>query len=197
MKRLYTIIFALMVLLSTAVSVEAFDQKSMTRQSSEYASASWTEVRGNTTVETSLSVSKTDDETRISVSVYTQGPNYWSSMSGSTYTQDDVFKMSKNLNSASLSDIEIEVYCWSRDETGTYTNERKTVTVKADWVGTGEISDSTTKYFSKYDDYTSKRIESYCSREAEATGSINNIDLGTSSYAWLSSSEYTYTSMEK
>lgn len=197
MKNLYKILLTFVLLLSMAVNVEAFEQKSMTRQSYEYASASWTEVSGNRTIDTSLYLTETDDGTSVYMDIYTWGPDYWSSKSGSISTKDDIFRMSKNLDSASLSEIEMEVYYWSRDETGTYTSGTETLTVKADWVGVGEVSESSYKSVSKYDDYTSKSSESYFSREAVATGSVNNFDLGTSSYAWLSCSEYTYMSMEK
>lgn len=197
MRNLYKILITLVLLLSMAVNAVALEQKSMSRYSSEYAEASWTEVSGNRTIDTHLSLTKTDDGTYVYFSTYTWGPDYWSNKWGSAYTKDNVFKMSKNLDSASLSEIEVEVYYYSYDEMGTYTSGTETLKVKADWTGAGELSESSSKYASKRDDYTSKSSESYLSRKATATGSINDLNLEKSSYAWLSSSKYKSMSMEK
>ncbi|MHC1755331.1 MAG: hypothetical protein AB9861_07860 [Methanosarcina sp.] len=197
MRNLYRILITLVLLLSMAVNAVALEQKSMSRYSSECAEASWTEVSGNRTINTHLSLTKTDDGTSVYFNSYISGPNYWSNKWGSTYTKDGVFKISKNLDSASLSEIEMEVYYYSYDEMGIYTSGTETLTLKADWTGVGETSESSSKYISKQNDYTSKSSESYLSRKATATGSINNFNLGTSSYAWLSSSTRTYMSMEK
>jgi len=197
MRNSYKILITFALLLSLAVNAAALEQKSMSRYSSESAAAEWSEVVGNKTITTQLSLTETDDGTSVYFSIYTYGPNYYSYKSGSTYTTDDVFKMSKNLDSASLSEIEMQVYYYSYDEMGGYTSGTETLRVKADWTGVGELDERSTTYSVKDGDYTSKVSETYLSREAKATGSINGINLGDSFYAWLSSTTCVSTSMTK
>ncbi|MGB9939875.1 hypothetical protein [Methanosarcina sp.] len=190
MRKSYTILLALVVLLSTAMSVQALESKTIERYNGESASADWYETNGDITTYTYLSVTETKDGTDIYISTYTYGPCSWSEKSGYMFTNDNVFKIDKKLNSASLSEVEIEVCDY-------YTGETGTLTVQADWIGEGEISESSSKSSSKYDDYVWKSSDSSKYRDASATGSINGYDLGVSSYASLSSFKYAYMSMTK
>lgn len=196
MRKLYTLLFTLIVLLSTTMSVQAFEYKSLSRNNDASASASWTEINNNATTNTYLSIYETDDGTDIYVSQYTYDnsePYYWYSSSyksGCLFTKDNVFKIDKKLNSASLSEVKIDLNDWNAGET-------ETVTLKVDWTGEGDISTGSYKSSSTYDDYVSKSSSSSSHRQASATGSINDSDLGTSSYASMGFSESVYSSMDK
>ena len=192
MKKIYAITFALMVLLTMAMSAEALQYKTISRSNGVAADASWTETDGDVTTDTYLYVTETDDGTDISLYIYTYDTmtGTWSDKSGYMYTQDDVFSMDKKLNSASLSDVQIEVYDW-------YTGESETMTVSADWTGTGKITKSSYKSMSKYDDYVWRSSDSSSYRSAIATGSINGDDLGSSYSATLIKFKQAYMDMEK
>jgi hypothetical protein len=183
-------LLALVVLLSTAMSVQALESKTIKRHNGASAYANWDERNGDITTSKYLSVTETNDGTDIYLDVYTWGPDYWSDKSGSMFTQDDVFKIDKKLNSASLSDVEIDVYDWN-------TGVTEALTVKADWIGKGDISGGSSTSSSKNGDYVWKSSDSSKYRDASVTGSINGLDLGASSYASLSNFKNAYMSMEK
>lgn len=190
MKKSYVLLFALVVLLSTAMSVQALESKTISRTNGASASASWNEINGDITTSKYLSVTETDDGTDIYLEIYTWGPDYWSEKSGYLFTQDDVFSIDKKLNSASLSEVPIEVYDWD-------TGESETITVNTDWIGKGDLSRGSSSSISKSEDYVWKSSDSSKYRDSSVTGSINGLDLGTSSYASLSSFKSAYISMEK
>lgn len=200
MKKIYAFIFALIVLLTMAMSAEALDYKTISRNNGVSANAYWTEVDGDITTETYLYVTETNDGTDIYLSMYTSTYDTttetwsWSDKSGSMYTQDDVFSMDKKLNSASLSDVQIEVYGWNYD-LGTY--EPETLTVSADWTGMGDIAKSSYKSMSKDGDYVWRSSDSSSYRSAIATGSINGNDLGSSDSASLIKFKQAYMDMKK
>lgn len=201
MRKLYTIIFTLMVLLSTAVSVDALESKSIQRYNGAQATADWTETTGNVTTYTYLSVTETDDGTDIYVSMWTydEMTGDCSDKYGYMFTEDNVFSIDKKLNSASLSEVEIETYEWYYDETEGYYiyEDAGTLTFKADWTAIGDLSKGSYRSSSRDGDYVFRSAENSLSREAIATGSINGNDLGSSSYAWMNSFKSAYMSMEK
>ncbi|MCC4770457.1 hypothetical protein FXV91_09750 [Methanosarcina sp. DH2] len=192
MKNLYKILLFLVLLLSMAVNVDALEQKTMIRDDQTYASASWTEKERSIVTDTSMSVTKKDDGTYISLSVYTydQMTGYGSYKSGFMVTQDKVFKISNTLDSASLSEIEMEIYNGN-------TGEKEILTVKADWVGKGDIIGGISKDMSKFPGYISRTSFSNLYREATAIGSINNCDIGESYNAGLYKDKSTISTMEK
>jgi hypothetical protein len=190
MRKLYTALITLVVLLSTAMSVQALESKTISRTNGASASASWNEINGDITTSKYLSVTETDDGTDIYLEIYTWGPDYWSEKSGYLFTQDDVFSIDKKLNSASLSEVPIEVYNW---ETG----ESETMTANADWIGKSDLSRGSSSSISRSGDYVWKSSDSSKYRDASVTGSMNGLDLETSSYASLSSFKSAYISMEK
>jgi hypothetical protein len=200
MRKLYTIIFALIVLFSTAVSVEALESKSMARDNGAYAFADWTETNGDVTTYTYLSVTETDDVTDIYVSVWTcnEITGESSDKYGYMCTEDDVFSIDKKLNSASLSKVDIEVSQWYFDETGEYILEETDIfTVQADWTGIGDVSKGSYKYSSRDGDYVFRGSENSLSRGASVIGSINGNDLGSEYYASMVSFKSASMSMEK
>jgi hypothetical protein len=190
MRKLYTALLTLVVLLSTTMSVQAIEYKSLERHNGESAYASWYQTEGNATIYTYLSVTETDDGTDIYVSTSTYGPDFWSDKSGYFFTNDDVFQIDKKLNSASLSEVQVDVYDW-------YTCESETLTVNADWIGKGDISRGSSSYGSKNGDYVWKSSDSSLCRDASATCSINGLDLGVNSYASMSNFKSACMSMEK
>lgn len=190
MRKLYTVLLTLVVLLSTTMSVQALESKMIERHNGESAYADWYETNGNATTYISLSVTETDDGTDIYVSTSTYGPDFWTDKSGYMCTQDNVFQIDKKLNSASLSEVQVEVCDW-------YTGETEVLKVQADWSGKGDISRGSSTYSSRDGDYVWKSSDSSKSRDASATGSISGCDLGISSYAGLSSFKNVYMSMER
>jgi len=190
MRKLCTALLTLVVLISTTTSVEALESKTIERHNGASAYAEWYEINNNATTYTYLSVTETNDGTDIYVSTYKYGPDYWSEKSGYMFTEDDVFSIDKKLNSASLSEINIDVNNW-------YTGETDTVTIGADWTGTGEISTGTSTSKSTTGDYVWRSSENSKYRGASATGSINGLDLGISTDASMSNFKSAYMSMEK
>lgn len=193
MKKSYTLLLTLVVLLSTAMSVQALESKTIERHNGASASANWDEVNGDIITSKYLSVTETKDGTDICLDIYTwdsSNGNFLSDKWGYICTQDDVFTIDKKLNSASLSNVEIEVYDWN-------TGESETLTVNADWTGRDSISRDSYTSKSQNGNYVWKSSDIYKFRDASATASINGQDLGASSYASLSNFKSAYMSMEK
>jgi hypothetical protein len=71
MRKSYTIIFALIALLSMTMGVQALESKEIVRQNGAYASADWVETNDGVTTYTYLSVTETCDGTDIYVSMWT------------------------------------------------------------------------------------------------------------------------------
>lgn len=167
MKKLYTITLALAVLLLIAAGVNA-QQLQRTYINGMQSDAHWYQpgTNGYDTY-TDLFVTKTCDGNTI-IDLYFNNydasgtPHYWS---GELMTRDNVYDMSKKLDSASLSAVPIAVQDWD-------TGNIETITVKADWTGMG---DSITEKFSdksnsKSGSYSIKADGTF--RAATVTGSI-------------------------
>lgn len=192
MKKLYTFTFALIVLLSMAMGAQALESKTIERQNGVSAFATWTEKSDDITTDTYLSVTETNDGTDIYLDMCTYGPeDYWSGKSGYISTEDDVFSIDKKLNSASLSEVKIDFYDWDTGEI------MDTVTINADWTGTGDITKGSYTSMSKSGGYMWKSSDSSKNRDASVTGSINGCEPEISSYASLSNFKFAYMSMEK
>ncbi|TFH03420.1 MAG: hypothetical protein E4H06_04505 [Methanosarcina sp.] len=199
MRKSYTILFALIVLLSTAMSVEALESKTIERHNGAYAFADWTKTNDGVTTYTYLSVTETDDGTDIYVSMWTYGEMTSYEKYGYMFTEDDVFSIDKKLNSASLSEVEIGVEEWYVNyDTGEYIFEgTDTLTVKADWTGIGGTSKGSSRYVSRDGDYAFRSTENSLSREAVVTGLINDNDPGSQSFASMVKFKTAYMNMEK
>ena len=65
MRNSYKILIAFALLLSLALNAAALEQKSMSRYNSECAEASWSEVVGNRTINTQISVTEENDQTSV------------------------------------------------------------------------------------------------------------------------------------
>lgn len=181
MRKLRVLLFSFLVLLSMTISVEAFDSKTVQRNNGESASAFWTEINGDLTTDTMLFVTETEDGTDVYLSINTWGPDKWYSKSGYLFTKDDIFKLDKKLNSASLSEVTINIEDYNTD-----TGQIEPIKIKADWVGIGDTSTSSSIFRSKTGDFIAKTSDSSINRQASVQGSINNCDLGTDGYGALS-----------
>ncbi|KCZ71534.1 hypothetical protein ANME2D_02267 [Candidatus Methanoperedens nitroreducens] len=190
MRKLYMLAFALMVLLSMTMGALALESKTIYRQNGASASAEWSETVGNVDTYTYLSVFKTNDGTDIYTSICTYMEGSYSCKWGYKFTQESVFNIDNKLKSATLSDVQVDLYDWD-----TYTVE--TVTVKVVWTGVGDVTKGSYKSISKYGDYIGKYSDRSTFSEATATGSINDQELGTSDFGTLIKFKSAYMSMEK
>ncbi len=75
MRKTYTILFTLIVLLSMAMSAEALESKTIERHNGASAYADWSETNGNIITDTYLSVTKANDGTDIYLDIYTWDPS--------------------------------------------------------------------------------------------------------------------------
>lgn len=179
MKKLYAVVFALMVLISVAMSAAALESKTIYRQNGLSAYASWSEMTTDGIADTYLNVAETDDGTDIYLSVCTSDSSgNYSCKWGYKFTTDNVFEIDGKLNSASLSAVQVDLYDW-------YSYTPETTTIQAQWTGVGDTSKGSYKSISKYGDYISKYSDSSTYREATATGTRDGHDLGASAYAGL------------
>lgn len=192
MKKLYAIVFALMLLFSTAISAAALEYKTTYRENGMGAYADWSNTENDVTTYSFLGVTNSDEGNDIYVSVCTDDivNNIFSCKSGYVFTQEDVFRIDRKLDSASLSAVDVVLYDWD-------TGSVETVSMQAEWTGIGDISKGSYKFMSKYEDYISKSSGSSSSREAIVTGSINGNELGTSGFAGLAKFKSVYTDMKK
>lgn len=193
MRKIFSVTFALIVLLCLATSVQALQSKTIQRDNGASASASWSKTNGDLITNNYLSVTKSNAGTDIYLDVYTwdsTNGNFVNEKSGYMFTKDDVFRIDKKLNSASLSNVDVEVYNWDTDKT-------EILPVMADWSGTGDVSTGSSSYASTDGDYRFRSTSSSSYRDASATGSINNNDLGQSNYGSLNSFKNAYIDMMK
>ncbi len=170
MKKTYTIVFALMVLLAMAMSAEALESKTMTRQSGDSAFASWSTNMSYAY----LSVTETNNGTNI----YVYTCDFSGCRSGIGFTQDDVLTMNKKQETATLSLVNFQLFNYN---TGTV----ETVNIQVQWEGVGDVSKDRYTSTSKSGDFTYKSSSDSIYRAATATGSIGDIDLGTTNYSDL------------
>ncbi len=172
MKKSYTVVFALMVLLSMTMSAAALEFKQKTLNNGDAGFASWSD--GSTS--TSLSVFETQGETDIFVDICTA--DFTSCKFGFIFTQENVFDVDKKLTTATLFPVKIDLFDFN---TGTV----ETVTIQAQWTGVGDLTKSSFTLKSKSGDFTAKFSDDTLMRDASATGSINGQELGTSQKAQL------------
>jgi hypothetical protein len=196
MKKLFTSLFVLMVLLSLSISAEAFDSKSIYRTNGMAASASWFENTDSVDSGTFINVMETDDGTDIYVDIWTydKAAEVWSDKWGYLFTQEDVFTIDKKLKSATLVPVDIVLYGY---DSNTDTSTEETMTIAAQWTGEDDVIKSSSKYIFKYDDFISKYSDNSMFKEATATGSINNDDLGPSDFGELIKFKSVSMDMEK
>lgn len=200
MKKLFTGMFVFMVLFSLTISAEAFDYKSIYRDEGIAAYAVWSEYSDGVYTDKFIQAMKSDDGTDIYVDImtYDEDTEVWSDKWGYMFTQEDVFTIDKKLEYATLSPVDIELYAYIYDpNTDTYTYTVETVTIAAQWTGEGDVMKSSSRSIFKYDDYMSKYSDNSLFREATATGSINDVDLGPSDFGEMVEFKSVYMDMDK
>lgn len=184
MKKIYTLVFALMVLLSVTMSAAALESKAISRQNGEAATASWSDM--GTGSYTDLSVTETNDGIDIFVIISTPT----SFKFGSILTQENVFDIDKKLSTATISPVTLDLFDFS---TGTM----ETITIQAQWTGFGDLTRNSFKFTSKSGEFIAKFSDNSVIRQATATGSIGDIDLGTSNFANIVKFKSASMTMEK
>ncbi len=179
MKKLYTFVFALMVLFSMTMSAAALESKTIFRQNGHAATASWSNNTSDGIIFTDLSVTKTKDGTDIFMSICKQDlTGNFTCKSGFNSFQQNIFSIDKDLSTATLSPVKVDLF---NPDTSTV----EIITVQAQWTGFGDLTESTSKFMSKSGEFIEKFSGRSTIREATATGSINEQDLGTSDFAML------------
>ncbi len=199
MKKIYMVVFALLVIFSVTMNATALEQKTMDRQNGMAAFADWTETTpAGLTTDTSVSVTQSNDGTDIYLSVCSFDNVNWSCKSGYKFTQDSVFSIDKKLDSANLKSVQIDFYQWTCDETGMcWETPDGTATIEANWAGYGDVSKGSSKYISRSGDFISKYSDSSSVREATATGTLDSVELGPSNFGGLVIFKYASMWMQK
>ena len=122
---------------------------------------------------------------------------------GSLSTQENVFSIDNNLDSASLKAVTINdlIQFVSCITDGFYyscnTIPADPITIQADWKGIGQKITTISKYISKNGDHIMKSSGSSTERDARATGLINGEDIGTFEGARLTEYKSSNTDMMK
>jgi hypothetical protein len=200
MKKIYMVVFALLVIFSFTMSATALETKIIDRQNGKAAYADWVETtpEGIITKDTYLSVTQSNIGTDIYLSIcsYNTDGSY-SCKYGYTLIQDDVFSMDKKLNTANLESVQIDLYEWTCDEYGNCWETVDSKTIDANWAGTGDVSKGSYKYMSKSGDYMSKFSGSSSYRGATVTGSLNGLELGQTNYGAMVIFKQASISMQK
>ena len=110
MKKICGVLCVFIVLFSTAVSVNASEQKNVEKEDSMSASAEWVKTTGDKTITYLLTATETGSEQdKISLLIYTEGPEYFAGKSGQVQVKDSAFKIDAKLNSASLSQVKVKI----------------------------------------------------------------------------------------
>jgi hypothetical protein len=158
--------------------------KSIIRNNGVFANANWHEERSDgTTVDTLLFVSESDKGTDIFIEIFIFDLDGISTgQLGYIFTKENVFDVSKKLESAILSPIELEL-CIFDEETGEC--QPSIMTLQAHWIGVGESSKIKTKDRIEGEDFKVKFRGTTVDRIATATGSLGGHDLGESKFADL------------
>lgn len=201
MKKIYMVVLSLLVIFSFTMSATALTQKTMDRQNGMAANGEWMQTTPDgITTDTYLSVTQTNYGTEVNLYMYSyDNLGYWSSKYGYKVIQNDAFSIDKQLNSAKLKAVQIDLYEWKCDEYGNNCMETlvDSPTIDVNWAGNGDITKGSFKATSRFGDYMSKYSESSSRREATVTGSFNGNDLGLSYYGNLVIFKQVSISMQK
>jgi hypothetical protein len=106
---------------------------------------------------------------------------YVSEFYADAFLSPDQFSIAEDLSSAHL-DAVFELY--SYDDRGRNTGS-DSIHVVTDWSGVGEVDESRETYTFHSDCFSYRSTYDSTSRSAEATGSVDEEDLGQTSDAWL------------
>ncbi len=195
MKKLYALGLALVVLLSMTMGAAALEQKTITRQNGVAAVASWSDDTPDGTSFTDLQAVESNDGTDIFVFISTPTTFKFGSIS----TQKNVLDVDNKLTTATLSPVQIDLSVFNSTTFEFIGVE--TITIQAQWKGTGDLLKDNFKLMEKIGDFTFKFSSDSKFRDATATGSITTdrgtSDLGTSDFAALIKFKSASMTMEK
>jgi hypothetical protein len=199
MKKIYMVVFALLVIFSFTMSATALNQKTLDRQNGKAAFADWITTSDGLTTDTSVSVTQSNEGIDIYLSIcsFDNLGSYWSCKSGYKFTQDDVFSFDKRLDFANLEAVQIDLSQLTCDQNSCSETPDGTATIEANWAGKGKVSKSSSKYTSRSGDFISKYSDSSTLRDATVSGSLNGLELGPSNYGGLVIFKYTSIWMKK
>lgn len=168
---------------NTQAAYASANHNDRTTEVKDSANAEWRKILSHTDTstvvqDTRLSVSKVNGQTSIilNIDVIFLEAGEANRMIGQLVTGDDVFTIANNLRSATLSPVQIEI-CKQEDqnENGTCNVVADTVTVQAEWTGSGHLSKDRT--VSEPSDNT-KVVVRESTRDATATATIDGEDPG-------------------
>lgn len=114
----------------------------------------------------------------------TEEENVIHHLEGCTNTDQNVFDTDKKLESASLSPVTMQVF--ELDEFGNVIDEAQ-ITIQVTWEGTGDtFTQRVNEHESEGKHFRLHFKNTFFGRQATAEGSINNVNLGTTEAAELS-----------
>ena len=156
--------------------------KQIIRNNGMSADAAWHEERPDGgTLDTYLFVTESHEGTDIYFEILVYEPDGISTgQFAYVFTTENVFDISKKLKTATLSPITVEI-CIFDEETGEC--EPASVTLEAQWTGIGEVLKIKNKSSIKAEDFKAHFKEKTLVRQATATGSLGESDLGESEFA--------------
>lgn len=178
------LILALGLAITMAAPVAALESKTIYRQNGFSAYADWSEKTDGVYTYTFLSLTETKGGTDIYVEIckYNEATGYYSCMRGYKFTEEDVFDVDNKLTTAILSPVKMDLCGWDWEDEEWI---EESITIQSQWTGIGKIGTNSFRWQSKSGDFMAKYSSSSKFREAVATGSINDEDLGNSSWAGL------------
>lgn len=180
-KYIGPIAILLLAIFSMTMTVEAYEMKTIERNNGLAADAAWYD--GST--DTYLSVINSNDGTDLYLSTCTYENDIYKCKSGYKYTTEKIFDANKKLTGATLSPVDIDLYSYHCDDYGCYGDYAETVKLQAKWDGIGDIYKDSYKSMSKSGNYVAKYSSSSSIRNAKATASVINQNLGESTYGTL------------
>jgi hypothetical protein len=174
MKKIYSLGIAIVVLIALTMSATALSSKIMQRISGESVDAAWQNSNGGFSY---VWASKSNQGADVSIQLCAS-EDYTSCKYGYLFTQEDILKVDKKLNSATLKLDSITVSDY-------YGNSEILYNIQVQWEGIGEAQSGSYKYTSKYNDVIFKTSSSSLYRAATAATSIPGIELGENIYGNL------------
>lgn len=180
-KYIGPIAILLLAIFSMVMTVEAYEMKTIERHNGLSADAAWY----SESTSTYLSVINNDDGTDVYVSICAYENDIYKCKNGYKYTTEKIFDANKKLTGAILSPVDIDIYSYYCDDYGCYGEYVETVKLQAKWTGIGDIFKGSYKSMSKSGDYMAKYSSSSSYRNAIATASIGDQNLGESTYGTL------------
>lgn len=180
-KKIYEIFSALMIMLiaGSMIGAAASTLKIVQKNAGSSAYGEWLNPNINYTF---ISAAQSNTGTDVFVQICTSVQESASCKWGSSSTTENVLTVDKKLNTASLNIKTMQVSNSWCDEFLCYESSETLNNIQVQWNGIGEIRDGSYRYSSKYDNIVFKASSSSFDRNAVATGSINGISIGESTF---------------